>query len=48
MFEELSDRIRDEQGPPAPLGAQILRWAVVALVSVVLFGGLYLIVQHME
>jgi hypothetical protein len=47
VFEEISDRIREE-GPHVSFGVQILHWAVVLVVSVVLFGGLYLVVQHME
>lgn len=48
MFETLSDRIRHDEGPPARPGAQILHWVVVVAVAIVLFGGLYLVVQHLE
>ena len=48
MFETLEDHIRQEEGPPASKGALFIRWAVVAAVSVILFGGLYLVVQHLE
>ena len=48
MFETLEDHIRQDEGPPASKGERILRWAVVAAVSVALFGGLYLLMQHLE
>jgi hypothetical protein len=48
MFETLEDHIRHDEGPPASKGGLFLRWAVVAAVSVARFGGLYLVVQHLE
>jgi hypothetical protein len=48
MFETLADHIRHDEGPPAGIGERFLRWAVVAAISVALFGGLYLMVQHLE
>jgi hypothetical protein len=48
MFESLADRIRQDEGPPAKTGERLMRWAVVAFVSIVLFGGLYMVVQHLE
>ena len=46
MFDTLSDRIkRDEQIGASKL---FLRWGLVAIISVTLFGGLYLIVQRLE
>jgi hypothetical protein len=48
MFDSLADRIKQDEGPPAHKGEQIIRWAVVLAVSLVLFGGLYLVVQHLE
>ena len=48
MFDSLSDRIRQDEGPPARTAVQILHWVVVVVVAIVLFGGLYLVVQHLE
>jgi len=48
MFDSLADRIRQDDGPPAKTSERLIRWAVVVLVSVVLFGGLYMVVQHLE
>lgn len=48
MFDTLADRIKQDDGPPAKMTERMLRWAVVVLVAVVLFGGLYMVVQHLE
>jgi hypothetical protein len=48
MFDSLVDRIKQDDGPPAKTSERIIRWAVVALVAIVLFGGLYLVMQHLE
>jgi len=47
MFDSLVDRIKDD-GPPVKATERIVRWAVVAFVVVVLFGGLYMVMQHLE
>jgi hypothetical protein len=46
MFDALDDRIRQDEG--APTKKRILQLAMVLVISVVLFGGLYLIVQWAE
>jgi hypothetical protein len=48
MFESLTDRIKQDEGPPAKIGERLIRWAVIVLVAVLLFGGLYMVVQHLE
>jgi len=48
MFETLADHIRHDEGPPASKGERLLRWALVAGVSLALFGGLYLLMLHLE
>jgi hypothetical protein len=48
MFDSLADRIKQDEGPPARLSERIVRYAVVIVVAIVLFGGLYMVVQHME
>ena len=48
MFDSLVDRIKQDDGPPATPKEVFVRWAVVVLIAVLLFGGLYLVVQHLE
>jgi hypothetical protein len=48
MFDSLADRIKQDEGPPAKLSERIIRYAVVVIVAIVLFGGLYMVVQHLE
>jgi hypothetical protein len=48
MFDTLADRIKQEDGPSASKGERFVRYAVVVLVAVLLFGGLYMVVQHLE
>jgi hypothetical protein len=48
MFDSLVDRIKQDEGPPAKKSERVMRWAVMILVSGLLFGGLYMVVQHLE
>ncbi|MEI9973486.1 MAG: hypothetical protein WDO73_16440 [Ignavibacteriota bacterium] len=48
MFDSLADRMKQDEGPSAKLSERIIRYAVVVVVAVVLFGGLYMVVQHLE
>jgi hypothetical protein len=48
MFDSLADRIKQDEGPPAKFSERIIRYAVVVIVAIVLFGGLYMVVQHLE
>jgi hypothetical protein len=48
MFDSLVDRIKQDDGPPAKFSERLVRWAIVLLVSGLLFGGLYMVVQHLE
>lgn len=48
MFDTLADRIKQDEGPSARKGERFIRFALVLAVSVLLFGGLYLVVQHLE
>lgn len=47
MFDTLTDRIKRDDGPPAK-GERIKFFAVVLVVAVGLFGGLYMVMQHLE
>ena len=46
MFDSLADRIREDEQIPA--AQRYLKWAVVLVISVVLFGGLYFGVRFLE
>jgi hypothetical protein len=48
MFDSLSDRIRQDEEFETHKLERFLRWGLVALVSLTLFGSLYLIVQKLE
>ena len=47
MFDTIADRVKQDE-PPAKTSELLIRWMVVALVVIVLFGGLYMWVQHLE
>jgi hypothetical protein len=48
MFDTIADRIKQEDGPSANKGERFFRVAVVVLVAILLFGGLYMVVQHLD
>jgi len=48
MFDSLSDRIRQDEQIGVNKLERFLRWGLVAIISLTLFGGLYLVVQHLE
>ena len=48
MFESLADRIREDEKQVTNRTERILRLGAVILLSVVLFGGLYMGVQYLE
>jgi amino acid permease len=48
MFDTLADRIKQDDGSPAKKSELIVRFLMIVLVAVVLFGGLYMVVQHLE
>ena len=45
MFDSLSDRIKQDEGVAANWTQRLIRWAVVIVLSVLLFGGLYFVVR---
>jgi hypothetical protein len=47
MFDSLADRIKEDERSENK-SERYLRWALVAVVSVVLFGGLYMGVRFLE
>jgi hypothetical protein len=42
MFDSLADRIREDEHQSVTNTERYLRWAAVGVISVVVFGGLYL------
>ena len=46
MFDSLADRIREDEQIPAT--QRYIKWAAVVVISVVLFGGLYLGVRFLD
>jgi hypothetical protein len=48
MFDSLSDRIKQDEHLAVSRTERLIRWAVVILLSVLLFGGLYFAVRSLE
>ncbi|HTS62602.1 MAG TPA: hypothetical protein VMH28_11300 [Candidatus Acidoferrales bacterium] len=48
MFDSLADRIREDDHQSVNKTERYLRWAMVAVISIVLFGGLYIGVRFLE
>jgi hypothetical protein len=48
MFDSLADRIREDDRKEVNNTERYLRWAAVAIISVLLFGGLYMGVRLLE
>ena len=48
MFDSLADRMREDEKQSNTRTQKILQWGAVVVLSVVLFGGLYLGVQYLE
>jgi Ni,Fe-hydrogenase I cytochrome b subunit len=41
MFDSLADRIREDEHKEVNSTERIIRWVAIAVISVLLFGGLY-------
>ena len=48
MFDSLSDQIKHDDAETTKVTERIIRWVAVAVLSVVLFGGLYLGIKMLE
>jgi hypothetical protein len=48
MFDSLADRMREDDQKSVPKMERYLRWGAVAVLSVLVFGGLYLGVQFFQ
>jgi len=48
MFDSLADRIREDEQKSVPRMERYIRWGAVAVLSVLVFGGLYMGLQFLE
>ncbi len=48
MFDSLADRIREDDHKEVNQTERILRWVLVAVLSVLIFGGLYMGIRLLE
>ena len=48
MFDSLADRIREDEHKEVNNTERVIRWLVIAVVSVAVFGGLYYGVRVMQ
>jgi hypothetical protein len=48
MFDSLADRIREDDHKEVNQTERILRWVLVAVLSVLIFGGLYMGIRMLE
>ncbi len=48
MFDSLADRIREDDHQQVTNTERYIRWAAVIVISIVLFGGLYMGVRLLE
>ncbi|MCU1238173.1 MAG: hypothetical protein JWP63_6140 [Candidatus Solibacter sp.] len=48
MFDSLADRMREDEHQEVSTTERYVRWAAVIVISVVLFGGLYMGVRLLE
>jgi hypothetical protein len=48
MFDSLADRIREDEHKEVNQTERIVRWVVVGVLSILLFGGLYMGIKMLE
>ncbi len=48
MFDSLADRIREDQRKEVNNTERVIRWVVIVVVSIVVFGGLYYGVRMLD
>ena len=48
MFDSLADRMKEDEHKEVNQTERIIRWVVVAVLSILLFGGLYMGVRMLE
>ena len=48
MFDSLADRMREDDHQEVKTSERVIRWLLISVLSVVLFGGLYLGIRMLE
>jgi len=48
MFDSLTDRIREDEHKEVNQTERVVRWLVVAVLSILIFGGLYMGIRMLE
>jgi hypothetical protein len=48
MFDSLADRIKQDERQGVSNAQRVMIWASIVVVSIALFGGLYLVVRLVE
>ncbi len=48
MFDSLADRIREDEHKEVSQTERIVRYLVIAVISLAVFGGVYFVIQHLE
>ena len=48
MFDSLADRIKEDEHNEVNQTERVIRWVVVGLLSILLFGGLYFGVRMLQ
>jgi hypothetical protein len=48
MFDSLADRIRADEHEEVKTSERVIKWVVMAVLSILLFGGLYLGIRMLE
>jgi hypothetical protein len=48
MFDSLADRIREDEHREVNSTERVIRWVLISVVSILLFGGLYYGVRMLE
>lgn len=48
MFDSLADRIRADEHQEVKTSERVIRWVVMAVLTILLFGGLYMGIRMLE
>jgi len=48
MFDSLEQQIHDTEGPPPTKGMVVLRYAILFILSAIVFGGLYMGIRLLD
>ena len=48
MFDSLADRIREDDHQEVKTSETVIKWLLISVLSIVIFGGLYLGIRMLE